>query len=124
MISSCRAYYVCVRSGWLCGLLSVFCLVSCDREDAALAESVTRIKEIVQVGMDADEAIAALRNEGFAVGAKIKPTKKADYYQVNVVLRDSIPASETAKYILDVSSKTRSYLVIKASLDGRITSVE
>jgi hypothetical protein len=108
----------------LCVLLAALCLVGCNKEEKAVAASAARLKDLVRVGMDVDAAIVAIREEGFTVGKKIKPTKKADYYQVNVVLRDRIPASETAKYVLDVPSKKRSYVVIKALLDGKIISIE
>lgn len=108
----------------LCGFLAIFCFVGCDDQDTAAVAASKHIQSLVKVGSDIDAAIVALREEKFVVGDKYKPTKKGDYYQVNVVLRDNIPASETAKYVLDVPSKKRSYVVIKASLDGEIISIE
>jgi len=105
-------------------LFCVICFVGCGEDKEAVDITATRIKQMVCVGMDVDNVIVDLRNEGFRVGEKIKPTKKADYYQVNVVLCDKIPASESAKYVIGMSSKKRSYVVIKASLDGKIVSVE
>lgn len=112
------------RCSLLCGFLAIFCLVGCDEQDAAAIAADKRIKSLVKVGSDIDAAIVMLRKEKYVVGEKYKPTKKGDYYQVNVVLRDKIPVSETAKYVLDVPSKKRSYVVIKASLDGEIISIE
>jgi len=112
------------RCVFLCCFLSIFCFVGCDEQDAAAVAASKRIQSLVKVGSDIDAAIVALRKEKFDVGNKYKPTKKGDYYQVNVVLRNNIPVSETAKYVLDVPSKKRSYVVIKASLDGVIFSIE
>ncbi|MFA7173751.1 MAG: hypothetical protein WC340_10110 [Kiritimatiellia bacterium] len=105
-------------------LFSTVCFVGCSENKVSVDRATTRIKEIVCVGMDVDTAIVDLRKKGFRVGDKIKPTKKADYYQVNVVLRNKIPASESAKYVIGVPSRMRSYVVIKASLDGKIISVD
>ena len=124
MMCFCSIFPFLSRCAVLCCLLSVFCLVGCDKKDAAVVAAGKRIQELVKVGADIDDAIVTLREEGFVVGDKYKPTKKGDYYQVNVVLRDKIPASETAKYVLDVPSKKRSYVVFKASLDGKIISIE
>lgn len=124
MIVFCRkswCFSLCTVFYWL---FSIGCFIGCNQDEVSVNRATARIKEIVCVGMDIDTAIIDLRNEGFRVSEKIKPTQKADYYQVNVVLRDKISASESAKYVIGVPSKKSSYVVIKASLIGKIFAID
>lgn len=82
------------------------------------------IQRLIPVGMDIDKAIELLRDEGYRVGDKHHPTKAEDYYLALVPLRDHIPTSDTVRYTLGIEGSSKTYVVIKANVDGEITSVE
>jgi len=103
------------------------CLQEKAQEKADVDAKVEHIHQLVSVGMDIDEAAETLREQGFTVGDKYKPTKRGDYYVVNVRLRKGYSVSDTIRYTVgspgDRAPKKK-YLVIEADTEGVITSIE
>ena len=113
-------------------LVSVGLYVPVWIDDAEARRNRARVKELVSLGQDLDEAQRALRDAGFRLSydEPIKPTVNQDYQQQLVIVGKTQPnAFETFAYAAGLSWRpfTHSespYVIINASLDGRITNID
>jgi hypothetical protein len=96
-----------------------------DFEEGAVEANARRVHSLVDVGMTIEEASKKLRNHGFQVGNKYKPTESGDYYHVVVGIgKKSFTTWETFKYTVGIPSDEKSAVVLKANLDNVVISVE
>ncbi len=109
----------------LIGLITIVFLVdSYDPEGKEVTARRQRIRELVPIGMDIDEAIELLRSEGFSVGDKYHPTKLHDVYWADIKIRkEPIPFLETLKLGMGKGKVRKRYVAIEANPDGVITTI-
>lgn len=100
--------------------------------DAEARRNRDSVNELISVGQDLNEAQRILRDSGFALYYQepIKPTINKDYFQQLVIVGDTQPNSfESFAYAAGLSwvpfARIESpYVIIHASLDGRITDID
>ncbi len=108
----------------LIGLVAiVFLMDGCDPEGKEADARRQRIRELVPIGMDIDEAIELLRAEGFSVGDKYFPTNDKDYLMADIVIRMKENRFDTFKRVIGKGRVKKRYVAIKATPEGVITSI-
>ena len=104
-------------------LLSLSPIMGCERDNQA-REREQRIRELVTIGAQVDEAIRILKDEGFRVGDKYHPTKARDYWQVEVPIREGFSATDSVRYTVGMGGGRKKFVVIRADTEGNVTSVD
>ena len=120
---------LCVISVWvavcLIGLVTIVFLVdSFDPEGKEVTARRQRIRELVPIGMNIDEAIEILRANGISVTDKYDPTKSQSYYLADIKIRkEPITFLETLKLGMGKGKVRKRYVALKANWDGVITAI-
>jgi len=111
-------------------LLILLFLIGDARDNAALDASAARAIGLIHLGMDIDEAVFVLRKEGFAVGDKseYKVYSRSTRYIAYVNVRghgkfNIFDKVAIIKYVIGIYSKKNPWVVIIASLDGKIVEI-
>jgi len=96
----------------------------CSQRKAKVNAEVARIHQLISIGMDIDDAVEKLRTARIIVGDKDNPT--GDYYEVVVAVRTEHTFLEEFCYTVGIEydSGLKMYVVIRANLEGVITSME
>lgn len=102
------------------------------QEDAKVRKEKVKIRQLIAVGQDLDQAEAVLISSGYQLyyDDAIKPTYDESYYSQLVIVGQSRPMGlESLAYAIDLSWMpfTRSesaYLMIEADLDRTITDID
>ena len=108
-------------------ILLILCVMGCNSERKDVLERQSGItKSLVQVGDDIHEAKAKLEAEGFKISyGPDYPTKSKGYLMMIVDYGVSPNGAETFRYVVGIESRSEPLDgVIKASPDGKITSIE
>lgn len=109
----------------LIGLATLVSLkVLLDPEGSAAEAREQRIRELVPIGMDIDEAIELLRSEGFSVGDKYFPTLNKDYYLADITIRFKFTFLDKINITRHKGKVNKKWVSLKAGLDGVITSIK
>ena len=110
--------------------LSTSCFSLLDkRANARYDAEADQLMERIHLGMDIDEVIADMRNDGFLVRGKYEwEDCHFDYckmYNAGVYLGGewNIPWHETFRYVVGIPIRQRPWLYITASLDGKIVRI-
>ena len=99
------------------------------RANARYDAEADQLMERIHLGMDIDEVIADMRNDGFLVRGKYEwEDCHFDYckmYNAGVYLGGewNIPWHETFRYVVGIPIHQRPWLYITASLDGKIVRI-
>ncbi len=101
----------------------VFLVDSFDPEGKEATARRQRIRELVPIGMDIDEAIVLLRSEGFAVGDKYFPTKSQSYYLADIRIRFKRNLLDVWKLGMGKGKVKKRYVALHANWDGVITDI-
>jgi len=91
---------------------------------ADIEDKYRNVKSLINVGMDIDEAAKILQENGFRVGEKYSPTKKHDYYQVDIPLTEKVPLSATIQEITGLKIGGRGFVILIGNLDNKIIAIE
>ncbi len=96
-----------------------------EAEKLRIEQEYQRLRNLVRVGMDIDEAACILKENGFKVGRKHSLTGSEDYFVVHIDLQERMPPSSTIAEILGTKSKNgRGYAVLEAGGDNRIFRIQ
>ncbi len=117
-----------VISAWvavcLIGLVTIVFLVdSYDAEGKEVTARRQRIRELVPIGMNIDEAIELLRSEGFAVGDKYDPTKEGNMFWADIRIRFKRNLFDVWKLGMGKGKVKKRYVALHANWDGVITAI-
>ncbi|MCY2926389.1 MAG: hypothetical protein NT031_13305 [Planctomycetota bacterium] len=96
-------------------------------EDEAVEQRITRIHQLIPLGMDIDAGAARLKEAGFIIAVeKHFPTADRDYYAITVLVRkqEDVPFFETVRYAWGMGGGRQMYVVIKADVTGKIIKVD
>ncbi|MCP4110883.1 MAG: hypothetical protein GY749_36075 [Desulfobacteraceae bacterium] len=96
-----------------------------EAEKLRIEQKYQRLRNLIRVGMDIDEAADILKENSFKVGKKHSPTGSENYFVVHIKLRERIPPSSTIAEILGTKSKNgRAYAVLEAGGDNKIFRIQ
>jgi len=91
-------------------------------DDGRLKVQEQRIRTVVNVGMNIDEAARILRSNGFSVTDKYRPT--SDNYYVCVVRLDVPSRLDLIKDMLGIGKPRKIYLTIRSDENGKIEHLD
>ena len=91
-----------------------------DREAKALEQ---RIRELVPIGMDIDEAIEILRADGVGVTDKYDPSETQEVYWADIMIRYKISFLDSVKTTVNIGKTNKYIICIEANWDGVITDI-
>ncbi len=91
-----------------------------DREAKAMEQ---RIRELVPIGMNIDEAIEILRANEIAVTDKYDPIKENDRWYADIKIRYKITPLDTLKTTIHKGEINKYIVSIEATPDGEITKI-
>jgi len=82
------------------------------------------LNSLIHDEMNLDDASNILRNNGFVVWEKKRPSANKNYYKCYIPLSKKIPWSSTIAEIFGTSSEVRVYAIIKADPEKKIISIQ
>ena len=107
-------------------LVYLVVLVANANDNRIATDKIYRINQLINVGMDIDEAINKLRDDRFPVSDKCQFIENNDYWTTQVAISE-ISTWDTIRYVLDIPNSHNShkvYVNISADRDRKITLID
>ncbi len=102
-----------------------FLIAGCgNKADLEAKAMEQRIRELVPIGMNMDEAIEILRADGISITDKYYGSIARNYWLADIIVRKKFTFLDSVKMTIHKGKINKMIVSIEANSDGEITSIE